>query len=44
MEDTKITAKLPHLDVEIRQRALPDELGEELTIRVQATPSFNAVV
>ncbi|MDH3662500.1 MAG: hypothetical protein OEU92_21140 [Alphaproteobacteria bacterium] len=43
MEDTKITAKLPHLDIEIRRRELVDEHAEELTIRMQATPNFDAV-
>ena len=43
MEDTKITAKLPHLDLEIRHRELPEDGAEEIIIRMQATPSFDAV-
>jgi hypothetical protein len=43
LEDTRITAKLPGLDVEIRHRELVAGDGEELTVRMRATPSFEAV-
>ena len=36
MEDTKLTAKQPHLDVEIRHRELPDEDLEYLPVFLMA--------
>lgn len=43
MDETKITAKLPTLDVEIIRRELPDEDAETITLRMTAVPSFEAV-
>ncbi len=42
MEDTKITANLPNLQIEIRRRELPEEHAEAMTIHMRATPSFDA--
>jgi hypothetical protein len=42
MDETRATARLPHLDIEIRHRRLPDEQAEQLAIRLEATPSFEA--
>lgn len=43
MDETKITAKLPHLDVEITRRELAEENAETITLRMTAVPSFDAV-
>ncbi len=43
MEETKITAKLPSLDVEITRRELPEQNAETITLRMTAVPSFDAV-
>jgi hypothetical protein len=41
MEDeTRATARLPHLEVEIRYRRLPEGQVEQLAISLEATPSF----
>ncbi len=42
MEDTKITANLPNLQIEIRRRELPEARAEAMTIHLRATPSFDA--
>ena len=42
MDETKITAKLPNLDVEITRRELPEENAETITLRMTAVPSFEA--
>ena len=42
MEETKITAQLPNLDVEITRRELPEENAETITLRMTAVPSFDA--
>lgn len=42
MEETKITAKLSNLDVEITRRDLPEENAETITLRMTAVPSFEA--
>ncbi len=42
MEETKYTARLPTLDVEITTRAAPEEGVETISIRLRATPSFDA--
>ncbi|MDX1417295.1 MAG: hypothetical protein R3293_24020 [Candidatus Promineifilaceae bacterium] len=41
MDETKITAKLPNLDVEITRRDLPEQNAETITLRMTATPSFD---
>ena len=43
MEDTKITARLPNLEIEIRKRELPEENAEAMTIHLRAEPSFDVV-
>lgn len=43
MEDTKITANVPNLQIEIRRRDLPAENAEAMTIHLRASPSFDAV-
>ena len=40
MDETRAVARLPHLDVEIVHRRLPD--GEQLGISLRATPSAEA--
>jgi hypothetical protein len=42
MEETRATARLPHLDVEILHRRLPESDAELLAISLHATPSFAA--
>lgn len=42
MTDTRIHAALPTLDVEILHCQLPEENAEAMTIRLKATPSFEA--
>lgn len=43
MDETKLTAALPNLDIQILHRALPDDGAEAISITVKATPSFDAV-
>ena len=43
MEDTRITADLPNLRIEILRCALPEEKAEAMTIHLRAAPSFDAV-
>jgi hypothetical protein len=43
MHETKLTAHLPSVDVEIIRHSLPDENAEALTIRLRAVPSFESV-
>jgi hypothetical protein len=40
MDETRAIARLPHLDIEIRHRRLPEEQAEQLAISLRATPSF----
>ena len=40
MDETRAIAKLPHLDVEIWHRRLPEEQAELLAISLKATPLF----
>ncbi|SAL59856.1 hypothetical protein AWB67_02879 [Caballeronia terrestris] len=42
MDETKLTAHLPAIDVEITRRTLPDQNAEGITIHITATPSFDA--
>ena len=42
MDETRATARLPHLDIEIRHRRLAEEQAEHLAISLRATPSFEA--
>jgi len=43
MEETKLTAALPNLDVQIVHRAFPDENAEAISITFKATPDFQSV-
>jgi hypothetical protein len=42
-EVTRAAARLPGLDIEIVHRRAPDGDAEQLSITLQATPSFDAV-
>ena len=42
MTDTKLTARLPNLDVEMTRSQAPDGQAETITMRMTATPSFDA--
>ncbi|MEM7058347.1 MAG: hypothetical protein AAF557_12210 [Pseudomonadota bacterium] len=42
MDDTKITAKLPHLDVEMTRTEPSDGQPEVITLKMTATPSLEA--
>lgn len=42
MTETKLTAKLPHLDVEMTRAEHPDGGAEVITMRMTAVPSFEA--
>jgi hypothetical protein len=42
MDETGAIATLPHLEIEIRHRRLPEEQAEQLAISLRATPSFRA--
>ena len=42
MDETKITANLPNMDVEITRRELPEDNAETITLRMTAVPSFDA--
>jgi hypothetical protein len=43
METTKATARLPGLDMEIVHRRAPDGEAEQISIHLQAVPSFEAL-
>ena len=43
MEETKLTANLPKLDVEVVHVQDPEQHAEALTIKMTANPSFEAV-
>ena len=42
IDETTVTARLPNLDVEMTRRELPEENAETITLRLRATPSFEA--
>jgi hypothetical protein len=42
MDETRARARLPHLNVEIVHRRLPEEQTEQLAISLKASPSFDA--
>jgi hypothetical protein len=42
MDETRATARRPHLDVEIVHRRLPESDAEQLAISLRASPSFAA--
>jgi hypothetical protein len=43
MEETRLTSSVANLDVEIVRRDYPEDNAEVMTIRLRATPSFEAV-
>jgi hypothetical protein len=42
MEETRAVAHLPHLDLEILHRRLPDEAAEQVLISLRAQPPIEA--
>jgi hypothetical protein len=42
MAQTKLTAHLPTIDVEITRRDVPEQNAQAVTIHITATPSFDA--
>jgi hypothetical protein len=42
LDETRISGRLPNLDIEITHRRLPGEEAEQLLIAMRATPSFEA--
>jgi hypothetical protein len=42
IEETRATARLPNLDIEIIHRRAPDASAEQLTLSFRAVPSFAA--
>jgi len=42
IEETRATARLPNLDIEIVHRRAPDASAEQLTLSFRAVPSFAA--
>lgn len=43
MDETKVTGRLPNLDMTIVRRKMPDEQAEVVTVNLKATPSLRAV-
>ena len=41
MDQTKLTAHLPAVDIEITRHELPEQNAQALTIHITATPSFD---
>lgn len=42
MGQTKLTAHLPTFDIGVTRQELPDQNAEAMTIKITATPSFDA--
>jgi hypothetical protein len=42
IDETRATARLPNLEVELIHRRSPDASAEEITVRIRAFPSFAA--
>jgi hypothetical protein len=42
LDETRATARLPHLDIEIAHRRAPEEGAELLRITLRAAPDFGA--
>jgi hypothetical protein len=40
MNETRAVANLPHLDIEIRHKSVPEERAEYLSINLRAAPDF----
>ncbi|MBP0633222.1 hypothetical protein [Cupriavidus sp. AcVe19-1a] len=43
MPETRITAHLPTIDIELMHRELPEQNAELITVQIRATPSFEAM-
>lgn len=43
MPETRITAHLPTIDIELMHRELPEQNAELMTVQIRATPSFEAM-
>lgn len=43
MEETKLTAALPNLDIQVLHRDDPERGAETIAIQITATPSFDAL-
>ncbi|OYD85125.1 hypothetical protein [Azospirillum brasilense] len=43
MEETKLTAALPNLDIQILHRDDPERGAETIAVQITATPSFDAL-
>lgn len=43
MEETKLTAALPNLDIQILHRDDPEHGAETIAVQITATPSFEAL-
>ncbi|WP_448204827.1 hypothetical protein [Azospirillum sp. sgz302134] len=43
MEETKLTAALPNLDIQILHREDPERGAEVIALQITATPSFDAL-
>lgn len=44
MDETRAVANLPHVDIEIRHRRVPEEGAEYLSISLRATPDIDTAV
>ena len=42
VDETRITGRLPNVDIEITHRRLPEQGAEQVTVSLVATPSFEA--
>jgi hypothetical protein len=42
LDETRITGRLPNVDIEITHRRLPGGEAEQVTVSLVATPSFEA--
>ncbi|MEK0082623.1 hypothetical protein [Benzoatithermus flavus] len=43
VDETRAVAKLPHVDIEIRHRKVPEEGAEYLSISLKASPDLDSV-
>ena len=44
MEETKLTAALPNMDIQILHREDPERGAETIAVQITATPSFDAAL
>ena len=44
VDETRAVARLPHLEIEIRHRKVPEEGAELLSINLRATPDLDSAV